>query len=46
MSILQSTDPSIWNVIRDEERRQVDGLELIASENYTTRPSSKPLAPC
>ena len=36
MSILQSTDPPIWNAIRDEERRQVDGLELIASENYTS----------
>lgn len=36
MSILQSADSAIWNAIREEERRQVDGLELIASENYTS----------
>jgi len=36
MSILQSADSAIWNAIREEERRQVNGLELIASENYTS----------
>ena len=36
MSALQSSDPAIWNAIVNERRRQVDGLELIASENYTS----------
>ena len=36
MSALQSSDPSIWNAIVHERRRQVEGLELIASENYTS----------
>ena len=36
MSSLQSSDPPIWNAIVNERRRQVEGLELIASENYTS----------
>lgn len=36
MSALQSADPAIWNAIVNERQRQVDGLELIASENYTS----------
>ena len=36
MSALQSSDPSIWNALVQERRRQVEGLELIASENYTS----------
>ena len=36
MSALQSSDPAIWNAIARERRRQVEGLELIASENYTS----------
>lgn len=36
MSALQSADPSVWNAIVAERRRQVEGLELIASENYTS----------
>src|SRR3989344_5809787 len=34
---LKSTDPEIFNVIENETRRQEDGLELIASENYVSR---------
>lgn len=33
---LQVADPAIWNAIQQERDRQVDGLELIASENYTS----------
>ncbi|MBI4174992.1 serine hydroxymethyltransferase [Candidatus Berkelbacteria bacterium] len=33
---LQATDPEINNLIRREEQRQADGLELIASENYVS----------
>jgi glycine hydroxymethyltransferase len=36
MSILQSADPEVWQTIVDETRRQQDGLEMIASENYTS----------
>jgi glycine hydroxymethyltransferase len=36
MSTIQSSDPSIWNAICEERTRQTEGLELIASENYTS----------
>src|SRR5438067_9626740 len=34
---LAETDPEIANAIRDERRRQNNGLELIASENFVSR---------
>src|SRR5205814_1290221 len=34
--ILQRADPEIWQAIQDEKRRQQQGLEMIASENYTS----------
>ncbi len=37
MEHLQNVDPEIWQDIQDEARRQQDGLEMIASENYTSR---------
>src|SRR6202795_1641985 len=37
MDILQTADPEIWQAIANEARRQQDGLEMIASENYTSR---------
>jgi glycine hydroxymethyltransferase len=36
MNILQQQDPEVWTAIADEQRRQHDGLEMIASENYTS----------
>ena len=36
MSVLEHTDPVVADIIRREEARQVYGLELIASENYTS----------
>lgn len=36
MNFLQSQDPEIWQTIQDESIRQQDGLEMIASENYTS----------
>ena len=36
MDILQTADPAIWQAITNEARRQQDGLEMIASENYTS----------
>ena len=37
MSHLEETDPEIAAVVRDELSRQQDGLEMIASENFTSR---------
>src|SRR6478672_4508023 len=34
---LKSTDPQIFEAIEQESRREEDGLELIASENYTSK---------
>jgi glycine hydroxymethyltransferase len=36
MSILQQADPEIWQAIQGEKQRQQTGLEMIASENYTS----------
>ncbi|WDQ19116.1 serine hydroxymethyltransferase [Rhodopirellula sp. P2] len=36
MSFIQSQDPAIWDAIQAETIRQQDGLEMIASENYTS----------
>ena len=36
MNLLQQADPEVWAAIQGERRRQQDGLELIASENYTS----------
>ncbi|HZC06915.1 MAG TPA: serine hydroxymethyltransferase, partial [Ktedonobacterales bacterium] len=35
-SDLIATDPEIANLIKREERRQFEGIELIASENYVS----------
>ncbi len=36
MDTLKQTDPEVWQAIASEARRQQDGLEMIASENYTS----------
>ncbi|HLZ23212.1 MAG TPA: serine hydroxymethyltransferase [Ktedonobacterales bacterium] len=36
MRALEATDPEIADIIRREERRQFEGIELIASENYVS----------
>lgn len=36
MDVLKSADAEVWQAIADEQRRQHDGLEMIASENYTS----------
>jgi glycine hydroxymethyltransferase len=35
-STIASTDPELWGAIQSEFRRQEDGIELIASENYAS----------
>ena len=36
MNPISQHDPEVWQAIAGEQRRQQDGLELIASENYTS----------
>jgi glycine hydroxymethyltransferase len=36
MDLLEKADPEVWQAIAGEERRQQEGLEMIASENYTS----------
>ncbi|WP_068137368.1 serine hydroxymethyltransferase [Roseimaritima ulvae] len=36
MNHLREQDPAVWDAIRSEARRQQEGLEMIASENYTS----------
>jgi glycine hydroxymethyltransferase len=36
MDVLKDADARVWDAIQDERRRQQEGLELIASENYTS----------
>ena len=36
MDPVQRTDPEVWQAIQAERQRQQQGLELIASENYTS----------
>ncbi len=36
MSYLQSQDPDVWAAVEKEKERQRTGLEMIASENYTS----------
>ena len=36
MNQIKTHDPEVWSAISDEMNRQYDGLEMIASENYTS----------
>jgi glycine hydroxymethyltransferase len=36
MNILEQQDIEVWEAIQGERRRQQEGLEMIASENYTS----------
>lgn len=43
---LQVADKELYNIIKSEERRQRDGLELIASENFTSRAVMEAVGSC
>src|SRR5262245_9248775 len=36
MDVLETADSAVWQAIKDEEARQQQGLEMIASENYAS----------
>src|SRR5437764_2030967 len=36
MTTLERQDPDVWQAIQGERRRQQEGLEMIASENFTS----------
>ena len=36
MNILEHEDPEVWSAVAAEQERQAEGLELIASENFTS----------
>jgi glycine hydroxymethyltransferase len=36
MNWIEQEDPEVWSAIAGEIKRQADGLEMIASENYTS----------
>lgn len=43
---LQQEDPEIYQLIRQEKKRQIDGLELIASENFASKATIQALGSC
>ena len=40
------SDPELFAIIKEEKKRQVTGLELIASENFTSLPVLQCLSTC
>ncbi|KAK9830959.1 hypothetical protein WJX81_002828 [Elliptochloris bilobata] len=43
---LQEADPEVFGIIEDEKERQWKGIELIASENFTSMPVMEALGSC
>ena len=43
---LMHLDPDMYEIIRNEHQRQQKGLELIASENFTSRGVLQALGSC
>ncbi|CAG2179587.1 unnamed protein product, partial [Oppiella nova] len=43
---LDESDPQLFQLIRDEKRRQKRGLEMIASENFTSLSVLQSLSSC
>lgn len=43
---LKEKDPEIFEMIQNEKKRQYEGIELIASENFTSRAVMEALGSC
>lgn len=43
---LEENDPDIYEILKKEKQRQVRGLELIASENFTSTAVMEALGSC
>lgn len=43
---LDQTDPELFELIKNEKRRQLRGLEMIASENFTSTSVLHALSSC
>ncbi|XP_004364043.2 serine hydroxymethyltransferase [Capsaspora owczarzaki ATCC 30864] len=43
---LKASDPEVYDLLKREHDRQIRGLELIASENFTSRPVMEALGSC
>ena len=43
---LKDKDPELYNLIQGEKQRQYEGIELIASENFTSRAVMEALGSC
>ena len=43
---LKEKDPEIFEMIQNEKKRQFEGIELIASENFTSRAVMEALGSC
>jgi len=43
---LASDDPEIWELVKEEKKRQISGLELIASENFCSRAALEAMGSC
>jgi len=43
---LKEVDPETWQIIQNEQHRQIEGLELIASENFASQAVRETLSSC
>jgi len=43
---LAQDDPEMWHLVQEEKKRQVSGLELIASENFCSRAALEIMGSC
>jgi len=46
LTFIQAQDPEVYAMIRGEEQREADGLELIPSENYISKATHEALGSC
>ena len=46
LQTLEQADPEVYSLVQSEQVRQWKGIELIASENFTSRPVMEALGSC